>query len=62
MSSTDRCLMPSSFTSGAVLSFSRRPTAFYGLVDVIVRLLYPSRLFPSQAVHSVLPMPFQGQC
>jgi hypothetical protein len=25
MSSTDRCLMPSSFTSGAVLSFSQGP-------------------------------------
>jgi hypothetical protein len=54
--------MPSSFTSAAVLSFSRRSTAFYGLVDVIVRLLYPSRLFPSQAVPWVLPMPFQRPC
>jgi hypothetical protein len=62
MSRTDRCLMPGSFTSGAVLSFLRRPTAFYRLVEVIVRLLYPSRLFPSQAVPWVLPMSFQRPC
>jgi len=59
MSSTDRCLMPSNFTTGTVMSFLRRPTAYYRLADVTVRLLYPNRLFPSQAVPWVQPMPFQ---
>ena len=59
MSGTDRCLMPNSFTTGTVMSFLRRPTAYYRLVDVTFRLLYPNRLFPSRAVPWVLPMPFQ---
>jgi hypothetical protein len=62
MSSTESGLVPSSFTSEAVMSFSRRPAAFYRLVDVIVLLLKPSRHFPSQTVPWVLSMPFQGQC
>ena len=48
---TDSCLVPSSFTSGPILSISTWATALYRLVGVIVRLLYPSRLSSSQAAY-----------